>query len=299
MGRQPLGRGRPHRPRPRCTREAERCSAGSASHIDPDRPAAGLSIADQQIIEIAKAISLDARLLIMDEPTAALSGVEVRATVRRRPRPARRGPRPRLHLAPLRRGLRALRHRHRDARRRVRLDTHAIADTTVDGHRRRDGRPRGRRPVPEDRGAELGDVVLEVEGLTSTGRLPRRDLRGACRRDRRPGGPRRGRAQRDRPGRLRRRPVRRRPVTLVGKRVPRRRPASRDRAGPRPGARGPAPAGPGASTRPWPATSPASSARGLGRFGLLTPAPRTRPRRPWAAPARGEGERPGHGCDHA
>ena len=46
-------------------------------HIDPRRPALGLSIADQQIIEIAKAISLDARLLIMDEPTAALSGNEV------------------------------------------------------------------------------------------------------------------------------------------------------------------------------------------------------------------------------
>lgn len=45
--------------------------------IDPDRVAEGLSIADQQIIEIAKAISLDAKVLIMDEPTAALSGVEV------------------------------------------------------------------------------------------------------------------------------------------------------------------------------------------------------------------------------
>ena len=45
--------------------------------IDPDRPAEGLSIADQQIIEIAKAISIDAKILIMDEPTAALSGVEV------------------------------------------------------------------------------------------------------------------------------------------------------------------------------------------------------------------------------
>jgi rhamnose transport system ATP-binding protein len=45
--------------------------------LDPDRPTLGLSIADQQIIEIAKAISLDARVLIMDEPTAALSGVEV------------------------------------------------------------------------------------------------------------------------------------------------------------------------------------------------------------------------------
>jgi len=45
--------------------------------IDPDRIAEGLSIADQQIIEIAKAISLDATVLVMDEPTAALSGVEV------------------------------------------------------------------------------------------------------------------------------------------------------------------------------------------------------------------------------
>ena len=45
--------------------------------IDPDRVAEGLSIADQQIIEIAKAISLDAQVLVMDEPTAALSGVEV------------------------------------------------------------------------------------------------------------------------------------------------------------------------------------------------------------------------------
>ena len=42
--------------------------------IDPSQLADGLSIADQQIIEIAKAISLDAKVLIMDEPTAALSG---------------------------------------------------------------------------------------------------------------------------------------------------------------------------------------------------------------------------------
>jgi rhamnose transport system ATP-binding protein len=45
--------------------------------MDLDRPTEGLSIADQQLIEIAKAISLDARVLVMDEPTAALSGVEV------------------------------------------------------------------------------------------------------------------------------------------------------------------------------------------------------------------------------
>ena len=45
-------------------------------HLSPNRRAAGLSIADQQIIEIAKALSIDAQVIIMDEPTAALSAVE-------------------------------------------------------------------------------------------------------------------------------------------------------------------------------------------------------------------------------
>ena len=45
--------------------------------IDPDREARGLSIADQQVVEIAKSISVGAKVIIMDEPTAALSGIEV------------------------------------------------------------------------------------------------------------------------------------------------------------------------------------------------------------------------------
>jgi rhamnose transport system ATP-binding protein len=45
--------------------------------IDPARIARGLSIAEQQIVEIAKALSLDAKVIVMDEPTAALSAVEV------------------------------------------------------------------------------------------------------------------------------------------------------------------------------------------------------------------------------
>jgi rhamnose transport system ATP-binding protein len=76
MGRQPTNRfGRIDRKAMRA--EAQQIFARLGVSIDPDRVTEGLSIADQQIIEIAKAISLDARVLIMDEPTAALSGVEV------------------------------------------------------------------------------------------------------------------------------------------------------------------------------------------------------------------------------
>src|SRR5688572_26218519 len=76
MGRQLLSRGR-RIDRQATYAEADGLFARLGVRIDPRRPAEGLSIADQQIIEIAKAISLDARLLVMDEPTAALSGVEV------------------------------------------------------------------------------------------------------------------------------------------------------------------------------------------------------------------------------
>ena len=76
MGRQPRGRfGRIDRAAMRA--EVQELFARLGVAMDPDRTADGLSIADQQMIEIAKAISLDARVLVMDEPTAALSGVEV------------------------------------------------------------------------------------------------------------------------------------------------------------------------------------------------------------------------------
>lgn len=46
--------------------------------IDPDRPLRGLCVAERQLLEIAKAISVDAKVLLMDEPTTALSSDEVK-----------------------------------------------------------------------------------------------------------------------------------------------------------------------------------------------------------------------------
>jgi len=48
-----------------------------AGQIDPAREAGTLSIGQQQLVEIAKALSLNARMLIMDEPTAALTDREI------------------------------------------------------------------------------------------------------------------------------------------------------------------------------------------------------------------------------
>ena len=45
--------------------------------IDPNLPVASLSVAEKQIIEIAKALSRNTKVLVMDEPTAALNDREV------------------------------------------------------------------------------------------------------------------------------------------------------------------------------------------------------------------------------
>ena len=74
IGRQ--DQGRVVRWRQMCA-DAEALLARLDVHIDPRMPASGLPVAAQQAIEIAKAISLEVRILIMDEPTAALSAHEV------------------------------------------------------------------------------------------------------------------------------------------------------------------------------------------------------------------------------
>jgi rhamnose transport system ATP-binding protein len=76
VGRQPLRGLRRVNPA-EMHRRATAVFARLGVFIEPSRPARGLSVADQQIVEIAKAIAFDARIIVMDEPTAALTLVEV------------------------------------------------------------------------------------------------------------------------------------------------------------------------------------------------------------------------------
>src|SRR5574341_2152995 len=57
--------------------DAEDILAKLGVHLDVRSQARGLTLAAQQTVEIAKALSLKTRVLIMDEPTASLSAHEV------------------------------------------------------------------------------------------------------------------------------------------------------------------------------------------------------------------------------
>ena len=61
----------------RMYQEVERLLASLDVRLNVYTPVQGLSVADQQLVEIAKALSLQSRVLVMDEPTAALSAHEV------------------------------------------------------------------------------------------------------------------------------------------------------------------------------------------------------------------------------
>jgi ABC-type sugar transport system ATPase subunit len=76
LGREPLRRGLVDR-RAIGDRTADLLASIGEESVRPTDRVRDLGIAQQQVVEIVKALSLDARILIMDEPTAALADHEV------------------------------------------------------------------------------------------------------------------------------------------------------------------------------------------------------------------------------
>ena len=105
-------------------------------NIDPRAYVGDLSVAQRQMVEIAKALSYESKLIIMDEPTATLTEKEVLKIFEIVKSPAIPGGGDHLHLPPPGGGLRAVRPDHGAAGR---------AQDRHQGHRGRRTRTRSSR----------------------------------------------------------------------------------------------------------------------------------------------------------
>ena len=172
LGRQPRRLGIVDRRRMR--EEARRLLERIKVRVDPDALVSALGVAQRQMVEIAKALSLEARVLIMDEPTASLSGQEVQ------------------RLFEIVRGL-------KQEEVGVIFISHHLEEVTEIGDRvtvLRDGKLVGQVPATTDhselvrmmvgrsiedqfprRRPEIGDVLLEVRDLSREGALEEVSLR--------------------------------------------------------------------------------------------------------------------------
>lgn len=75
VGRQPIGRAGVDWKRMHA--DASALLGRLGLHLDPRTKARDLSVAQQQVVEIARALSINAKVLIMDEPTSSLTQGEV------------------------------------------------------------------------------------------------------------------------------------------------------------------------------------------------------------------------------
>jgi rhamnose transport system ATP-binding protein len=141
------------------------------ARIDPDREVATLSMPERQLVEIAKAIGADARILIMDEPTATLAEREVQMlldVVRR----LRSGGTAVIYISHRLEEVFALADRITVLRDGESIATLRTGETTTgELVRLMVGRELAavypKRPVP------LGDVALELRGVSNTARAVR------------------------------------------------------------------------------------------------------------------------------
>ena len=135
--------------------------------LDVSAPMRGLSIASQQMVEIARAVASDARLIVMDEPTAPLTPAEV-ATLFGIVRSLREGGRTVVFISHRLEEVRALCDRATVFRDGRLVGTGAVADLSdAEIIRMMIGRPLAE--FHKAHAATPGAVALDVEGLTRAG----------------------------------------------------------------------------------------------------------------------------------
>ncbi len=150
-------------------REARRLVATLGVAIDVTRPMRGMSIADQQMVEIARALASDSRLIVMDEPTAPLTPREV-ATLFAIARRLRHEGRTIVFISHRLEEVRALCDRvtiFRDGEKVATHETNSVNDAEI--VRLMIGRPL--QEFLHKRQVSLGAVALSVERLTLPGRF--------------------------------------------------------------------------------------------------------------------------------
>ena len=149
------------------TREARRLMDLLGVRIEVTNPMRGLSIADQQMVEIARALASDSRLIIMDEPTAPLTPKEV-DTLFAIARRLRDEGRTIVFISHRLEEVRALCDRVTIFRDGSKVATEEIGRLT-DGDiiRLMIGRPL--REYMHKHGSTIGEVALKVEGLSKPG----------------------------------------------------------------------------------------------------------------------------------
>lgn len=135
--------------------------------IDPGQRMSELSVGQQQMIEIAKALMVEAKVIIMDEPTAALTQSETEALFRVA-RSLRKKGVSMVYISHRMEEIFDLCDRITILRDGSYIGTKKITDTDMnDVVKMMIGREIGERYPARD--VKIGDVVLEVKGLTSPG----------------------------------------------------------------------------------------------------------------------------------